>query len=102
MFLERLVGEGYLACFCGRVAWLCGRFLERQAEITVDIGKSSTWAIFRQLTPWDRRRTASSRRKTRLAEEKAAVPAEVPTLEAGVVANSDGVPTKVPTVDRIN
>jgi len=36
------------------------------------------------------------------AEEKAAVPTEVPTIEAGVVGNSDGVPTKVPTVDRVN
>ena len=32
------------------------------------------------------------------AEEKAAVP----TIEAGMVGNSDGVPTKVPTMDRVN
>jgi len=36
------------------------------------------------------------------AEEKSAVPREVPTIEAGVVGNSDGVPTKIPTVDRVN
>lgn len=36
------------------------------------------------------------------AEEEAAVPTEVPTIEAGVVGNSDGVPTKVPTVERVN
>ena len=34
------------------------------------------------------------------AEEKAAAPTEVPTIEAVVVGNSNGVPTKVPTVDR--
>jgi len=36
------------------------------------------------------------------AEEKPAVPTEIPTIEAGVVGNSDGVPTKVPTVDRVS
>jgi len=34
--------------------------------------------------------------------EKSAVPTEVPTLEAGPTGISDGVPTKVPTVDRVN
>ncbi|MEK7750867.1 MAG: site-specific integrase [Acidobacteriota bacterium] len=33
-------------------------------------------------------------------EGKAAVPTEVPTLEAGAMADSGGVPTKVPTVER--
>jgi integrase len=36
------------------------------------------------------------------AGEEAAASTEVPTLDAGVVGNSDGVPTKVPTVDRVN
>ena len=36
------------------------------------------------------------------AEEKAAVPTEVPTIETVVVEISDGVPTIVPTVDRVN
>jgi hypothetical protein len=39
---------------------------------------------------------------TKPAEEKAAVPTQVPTLKARVVGNSDGVPTKVPTVGRVN
>ena len=36
------------------------------------------------------------------AGESAAVPTEIPTIEAGVVENSDGIPTKVPTVGRLN
>ncbi len=36
------------------------------------------------------------------AEERTAVPAELPALEVGVVGNSDRVPTKVPTVGRVN
>jgi integrase len=39
---------------------------------------------------------------TKPAEEKPAVPTEVPTLEAAVVGNSGAVPTKVPTMDRVN
>jgi integrase len=36
------------------------------------------------------------------AEGEAVVYTEIPTLEAGVVRNSDGVPTEVPTLDRVN
>ena len=35
-------------------------------------------------------------------EEKAALTTEVPIFEAGMAGNSDGVPTKVPTMDRVN
>ena len=39
---------------------------------------------------------------TKPAEEKVAVPTEVPAVEGAVVENSEAVPTKVPTMGRVN
>ena len=48
------------------------------------------------------KRTALESIVAKKADPKPAVPTEAPTIEALVVGNSDGVPTKVPTPDRVN